>query len=81
MSDKELRMNSSTILIPIIIFALLAVVLKITGKKKAGAACAGLMFASLGVHQFFQGDAVLAIVALAFGAFLAVEPYLGQLKK
>lgn len=74
-------MNPDTILIPIIIFALLAIVLKITGKKKAGAICAGLMFASLGIHQFVQGDPILAIVALIFGTFLAIEPYIAQLRK
>jgi hypothetical protein len=74
-------MNSNIILIAIITLALLAIILKITGKKKAGALCAGLMFASLGVHQFVQGDAALAITALVFGVFLSVEPHLGQLKK
>jgi hypothetical protein len=74
-------MNSSTVLIPIIIFALFAIILKVTGKKKAGAICAGLMFASLGIHQFIQEDSVLAITALIFGSFLAVEPYLNQLRK
>lgn len=74
-------MNSNTVLIPIIIFALVAIVLKITGKKKAGAICAGLTFASLGIYQFLQDDIFLAITAIVFGAFLAAEPYFGKLKR
>lgn len=74
-------MNSTITLTFIAILALLAITLKITGKKKAGAISAGLVFAGLGAHQLTQGDTILAITALTFGAFLAAEPWLYSLKK